>query len=97
MCLVKPDQSGMMNWCLNAREINTMFGFIINLYFYFSTRDQDQATNAEDVLFDMFKNEDTGLLAVGKFLAVSNLLVPPLMRYQFHLKFKIYVNVMNYI
>ncbi|KAK9310812.1 hypothetical protein QLX08_000100 [Tetragonisca angustula] len=33
------------------------------------TRDQDQATNAEDVLFDMFKNEDTGLLAVGKFLA----------------------------
>ncbi|XP_016769579.1 glutaminase kidney isoform, mitochondrial isoform X5 [Apis mellifera] len=36
---------------------------------YFRTRDQDQATNAEDVLFDMFKNEDTGLLAVGKFLA----------------------------
>ncbi|KAK2587663.1 hypothetical protein KPH14_003781 [Odynerus spinipes] len=33
------------------------------------TRDQDQATNAEDVLFDMFKNEDTGLLPVGKFLA----------------------------
>ncbi|XP_033303073.1 glutaminase liver isoform, mitochondrial isoform X5 [Bombus bifarius] len=36
---------------------------------FLSTRDQDQATNAEDVLFDMFKNEDTGLLAVGKFLA----------------------------
>lgn len=36
-----------------------------------STRDQDQATNAEDVLFDMFKNEETGLLPVGKFLAVS--------------------------
>lgn len=33
------------------------------------TRDQDQATNAEDVLFDMFKNEETGLLPVGKFLA----------------------------
>ncbi|XP_076762988.1 glutaminase isoform X7 [Xylocopa sonorina] len=33
------------------------------------TRDQDQATNAEDALFDMFKNEDTGLVAVGKFLA----------------------------
>ncbi|XP_076222130.1 glutaminase isoform X7 [Nomia melanderi] len=33
------------------------------------TRDQDQATNAEDVLFDMFKNEDTDLLPVGKFLA----------------------------
>ncbi|XP_011152813.1 glutaminase kidney isoform, mitochondrial isoform X2 [Harpegnathos saltator] len=36
---------------------------------FLSTRDQDQATNAEDVLFDMFKNEDTGLLSVGKFLA----------------------------
>ncbi|CAL7939615.1 unnamed protein product [Xylocopa violacea] len=36
---------------------------------FLSTRDQDQATNAEDALFDMFKNEDTGLLAVGKFLA----------------------------
>ncbi|XP_043261575.1 glutaminase kidney isoform, mitochondrial isoform X6 [Colletes gigas] len=33
------------------------------------TRDQDQATNVEDVLFDMFKNEETGLLPVGKFLA----------------------------
>ncbi|XP_012273146.1 glutaminase kidney isoform, mitochondrial isoform X7 [Orussus abietinus] len=32
-------------------------------------RDQDQARNAEDVLFDMFKSEDTGLLPVGKFLA----------------------------
>ncbi|XP_076682221.1 glutaminase isoform X3 [Andrena cerasifolii] len=36
---------------------------------YMYTRDQDQATNAEDVLFDMFKNEETGLLPVGKFLA----------------------------
>ncbi|KAG7189350.1 hypothetical protein KM043_017000 [Ampulex compressa] len=36
---------------------------------YMYTRDQDQATNAEDVLFDMFKSEDTGLLPVGKFLA----------------------------
>lgn len=26
--------------------------------------------NADDVLFDMFKNEETGLLPVGKFLAV---------------------------
>ncbi|XP_029167968.1 glutaminase kidney isoform, mitochondrial isoform X3 [Nylanderia fulva] len=33
------------------------------------TRDQDQATNAEDALFDMFKNEETGLVTVGKFLA----------------------------
>ncbi|CAL1681849.1 unnamed protein product [Lasius platythorax] len=36
---------------------------------YMYTRDQDQATNAEDVLFDMFKNEETGLVSVGKFLA----------------------------
>ncbi|XP_043261572.1 glutaminase liver isoform, mitochondrial isoform X3 [Colletes gigas] len=36
---------------------------------FLSTRDQDQATNVEDVLFDMFKNEETGLLPVGKFLA----------------------------
>ncbi|XP_043261573.1 glutaminase kidney isoform, mitochondrial isoform X4 [Colletes gigas] len=36
---------------------------------YMYTRDQDQATNVEDVLFDMFKNEETGLLPVGKFLA----------------------------
>ncbi|XP_046829499.1 glutaminase kidney isoform, mitochondrial isoform X4 [Vespa crabro] len=33
------------------------------------TKDQDHASNAEDVLFDMFKNEETGLLSVGKFLA----------------------------
>ncbi|XP_058798525.1 glutaminase liver isoform, mitochondrial isoform X6 [Phymastichus coffea] len=33
------------------------------------TRDQDQASNVEDVMFDMFKNEETGLLHVGKFLA----------------------------
>ncbi|XP_072764187.1 glutaminase liver isoform, mitochondrial isoform X2 [Anoplolepis gracilipes] len=36
---------------------------------YMYTRDQDQATNAEDVLFDMFKSEPSGLLTVGKFLA----------------------------
>ncbi|XP_029167967.1 glutaminase liver isoform, mitochondrial isoform X2 [Nylanderia fulva] len=36
---------------------------------YMYTRDQDQATNAEDALFDMFKNEETGLVTVGKFLA----------------------------
>lgn len=39
----------------------------------YSTRDQDQATNAEDVLFDMFKNEETGLVSVGKFLAVRTI------------------------
>jgi len=37
---------------------------------FYSTRDQDQATNAEDVLFDMFKKEETGLVSVGEFLAV---------------------------
>ena len=30
------------------------------------------AANVEDVMFDMFKNEETGLLHVGKFLAVSH-------------------------
>lgn len=40
---------------------------------YYSTRDQDQATNAEDVLFDMFKNEESGLVSVGKFLAVCTI------------------------
>ncbi|XP_076284014.1 glutaminase isoform X6 [Lasioglossum baleicum] len=42
---------------------------IADFYNSFRTRDQDQATNAEDVLFDMFKNEETDLLPVGKFLA----------------------------
>ncbi|XP_077292117.1 glutaminase isoform X2 [Arctopsyche grandis] len=32
------------------------------------SREQDHK-NAEDVLFDMFKNEETGLLPIGKFLA----------------------------
>ncbi|XP_049780661.1 glutaminase liver isoform, mitochondrial-like isoform X2 [Schistocerca cancellata] len=34
-----------------------------------SARDQDQAKNAEDVLFDMFKSEENDLLPIGKFLA----------------------------
>ena len=39
-----------------------------------STRDQDilhDGASTEDVLFDMFKNQETGLLPVGMFLAVS--------------------------
>lgn len=36
--------------------------------FYFSQRDTEQK-NAEDVLFDMFRNEATNLLNIGKFLA----------------------------
>lgn len=39
-----------------------------------SARDNDQAKHAEDVLFDMFKSEDSGLLPIGKFLAVSDVL-----------------------
>lgn len=35
---------------------------------FISHREQEQK-NAEDVLFDMFKNEDTGLMPIGKFLA----------------------------
>ncbi|KAI4484128.1 hypothetical protein M0804_007584 [Polistes exclamans] len=33
------------------------------------TKDHDHAANAEDVLFDMFKNEETDLLSIGKFIA----------------------------
>ncbi|XP_046415013.1 glutaminase kidney isoform, mitochondrial isoform X6 [Neodiprion pinetum] len=43
--------------------------FVKLLARFLSARDQDQVRNAEDVLFDMFKNEETGLLPVGKFLA----------------------------
>lgn len=43
----------------------------LNESIYYRSREQDQK-NAEDVLFDMFKNEDTGLLPIGKFLAVSH-------------------------
>lgn len=37
------------------------------------SRDSDETRSkaAEDVLFDMFKNEDNDLLPIGKFLAVS--------------------------
>lgn len=52
--------------CLVCYLFYLIFAFSI----FYSTRDQDQATNAEDVLFDMFKNEETDLLSVGKFLAV---------------------------
>lgn len=34
----------------------------------FSQRD-NEAKNADDVLFDMFRNETTDLLPIGKFLA----------------------------
>nr|CAD7258706.1 unnamed protein product [Timema shepardi] len=41
------------------------------LNFFFSDQEHDQANNAEDVLFEMFKNEDDGLLSIGKFLAAE--------------------------
>ncbi|XP_071440988.1 glutaminase liver isoform, mitochondrial-like [Hetaerina americana] len=36
---------------------------------FLSSRDNDQAKNMEDALFDMFRIEESGLLPVGKFLA----------------------------
>lgn len=44
------------------------------LRFFYSIRSQRDivAKNADDVLFDMFRNESTNLLPIGKFLAVSN-------------------------
>lgn len=32
---------------------------------------ENEAKNADDVLFDMFRNDSTDLLPIGKFLAVS--------------------------
>ncbi|KAM0731509.1 Glutaminase kidney isoform, mitochondrial [Formica fusca] len=54
----------------NAKYLDAAFGTAVELeHSQTRTRDQDQATNAEDVLFDMFKNEESGLVSVGKFLA----------------------------
>ncbi|XP_014211267.1 glutaminase liver isoform, mitochondrial isoform X2 [Copidosoma floridanum] len=53
---------------LERAQQSRTYSFIHDSH-YMYTRDQDQATNAEDVMFDMFKNEETGLLHVGKFLA----------------------------
>lgn len=42
--------------------------------FFFSARDQETAHNpssTEDVLFDMFRNEETDILPIGMFLSVS--------------------------
>ncbi|XP_065344178.1 glutaminase liver isoform, mitochondrial-like isoform X1 [Cloeon dipterum] len=50
-----------------ANEANQRFFKLLARFI--SARDQDQNKNVEDVLFDMFKNEDTDLLPVGKFLA----------------------------
>ncbi|XP_012251171.2 glutaminase kidney isoform, mitochondrial isoform X4 [Athalia rosae] len=49
-------------------RLNREYSFIHDSHYMYA-RDQDQVRNAEDVLFDMFKNEETGLLPVGKFLA----------------------------
>ncbi|XP_032670305.1 glutaminase kidney isoform, mitochondrial isoform X3 [Odontomachus brunneus] len=54
----------------SAKYLDAAFGSTVELErSQTRTRDQDQATNAEDVLFDMFKNEESDLLSVGKFLA----------------------------
>lgn len=56
------------------RHLNFIQIFIFNhlkfIFILFSQRD-NEAKNADDVLFDMFRNENTNLLPVGKFLAVS--------------------------
>ncbi|KOC58997.1 Glutaminase kidney isoform, mitochondrial [Habropoda laboriosa] len=54
---------------LDSERTQTRGYSLIHDSHYIYTRDHDQATNAEDALFDMFMNEETGLLAVGKFLA----------------------------
>lgn len=42
---------------------------------FFSAREKDMAeepASTEDVLFDMFRNQETDLLPIGMFLSVSN-------------------------
>jgi hypothetical protein len=42
--------------------------------FFFSARDQEtphHPSSTEDVLFDMFRNEETDILPIGMFLSVS--------------------------
>ncbi|KAF4521064.1 hypothetical protein B566_EDAN012363 [Ephemera danica] len=53
----------------SAKHADANNRFFKMLAKFLSARDQDQSKNVEDVLFDMFKNEDTDLLPVGKFLA----------------------------
>lgn len=43
--------------------------------FFFSAREMDmpeEPVSTEDVLFDMFRNQETDLLPIGMFLSVSN-------------------------
>ena len=43
--------------------------------FFFSAREKDmpeEPASTEDVLFDMFRNQETDLLPIGMFLSVSN-------------------------
>lgn len=42
--------------------------FSLKKSFFYSQREADQK-NVEDILFDMFKHESTGLLPMGRFLA----------------------------
>ncbi|XP_076656611.1 glutaminase isoform X2 [Halictus rubicundus] len=66
-CSIWLEKKGYKSKRMLARFLSE-YSFIHDSH-YMYTRDQDQATNAEDVLFDMFKNEETDLLPVGKFLA----------------------------
>jgi hypothetical protein len=42
--------------------------------FFFSAREQETShhpSSTEDVLFDMFRNEETDIMPIGMFLSVS--------------------------
>ncbi|KAL7302615.1 hypothetical protein TKK_0004677 [Trichogramma kaykai] len=55
-----------------ARYLDASFGSALELNRSSQTRAatgvQDEVTNAEDIIFDLFKNESTGLLDVDKFM-----------------------------
>lgn len=48
-----------------------MFICVWFFFLLFHSQRDNEAKNADDVLFDMFRNETTDLLPIGKFLAVS--------------------------
>lgn len=61
--------------CIGIKKIN-----LIQIYFY---RSEHEHNNPEVALFDMFKNEDSGLLSMGKFLAVSIFILCLLIPFRF--------------
>jgi hypothetical protein len=51
---------------------------------FFSARELDMSqhpASTEDVLFDMFRNEESDLLPIGMFLSVSNFQGPWILNY----------------